>query len=106
MLLLAAGGSRRLGKPKQLLMHEGETLLRRAARTALASVCHPMVAVLGAHFETLRAQVQGLPVETVVNDAWPDGIASAVFPAITNTIFTATGKGIRKLPVGKQLRGA
>jgi molybdenum cofactor cytidylyltransferase len=34
-VILAAGGSTRLGQPKQLLAHHGETLIRRAACAAL-----------------------------------------------------------------------
>lgn len=78
LLLLAAGGSRRLGEPKQLLVYEGETLLRRAARTALASLCHPVVVVLGAHAEKMQAEVEGLPLITVLNETWPNGMASSI----------------------------
>lgn len=78
LLLLAAGGSRRLGEPKQLLVYEGETLLRRAARTALASLCHPVVVVLGAHAERMQAEVKDMPLETVVNETWPNGMASSI----------------------------
>lgn len=48
LLLLAAGTSARLGEPKQLLRYEGQSLLRRAAQTALATACRPTVVVLGA----------------------------------------------------------
>ncbi len=48
-LLLAAGGSRRMGRPKQLLVWQGETLVRRAAQTALAAGVDELIAVLGAH---------------------------------------------------------
>jgi len=78
LILLAAGGSRRLGEPKQLLVYEGETLLRRAARTALASVCRQVVVVLGAHAEQMKAQVEDLPLKTVVNEMWSNGMASSI----------------------------
>lgn len=78
LLLLAAGGSRRLGEPKQLLVYEGETLLRRAARTALASLCHPAIVVVGAQAEKTRAEIADLPLTIVVNEAWPNGMASSI----------------------------
>lgn len=70
LLLLAAGASRRLGgEPKQLLNYEGENLLRRAARTALASGCRPIIVVTGAHRERIEAEIADLPVEIVFNEA-------------------------------------
>ena len=47
-ILLAAGGSSRLGQPKQLLQFKGKTLIRRAAETLVDSDCNPIVVVLGA----------------------------------------------------------
>ena len=46
-ILLAAGESARLGRPKQLLRFRGRTLLRHAAETALASGCDGVYVVLG-----------------------------------------------------------
>ena len=77
-ILLAAGGSTRLGSPKQLLAYGGRTLLRRAAQTALSTVCRPVVAVLGAGAETLRAELAGLDVRIVVNPAWERGMGGSV----------------------------
>ena len=47
-LLLAAGGSSRLGRPKQLIEFEGKTLIRRAAEALVGSAFSPVVAVIGA----------------------------------------------------------
>ena len=47
-LLLAAGGSSRMGRSKQLLVYEGETLLRRAAETLLSTICSCIIVILGA----------------------------------------------------------
>lgn len=78
-ILLAAGASRRMkNRPKQLLEFGGETLLRRAAKTALASVCQPVCVVLGANAEILQAQVADLKVEIAVNKDWASGVASSL----------------------------
>lgn len=45
-VILAAGGSSRLGQPKQLLLYRGETLIRRAVRAAAEAGCHPVVLVV------------------------------------------------------------
>ena len=76
--ILAAGASTRLGQPKQLLPFRGRSLLRHAAETALASVCRPVVVVLGASAEQLRSELSGLPVTVTLNPAWAEGMASSI----------------------------
>lgn len=79
LILLAAGGSQRLGSPKQLVADaEGRSLVRRAAETALASACRPVVVVLGASAEAVEAEIAGLPVTVAVNTEWQTGLASSL----------------------------
>ena len=77
-VVLAAGGSARLGRSKQLVVHEGEPLVRRAARAALDAGAEPVIVVLGAHADLVRQALDGLPVSAVVNDAWETGMASSL----------------------------
>ena len=78
LILLAAGGSVRLGRPKQLLLYRGRTLLRHAAETALASHCRPIVVVLGAHAKRLRLELAGLDVRVADNPDWEQGMGSSI----------------------------
>ena len=78
VILLAAGGSTRLGSPKQLLTFQGCSLLRRAAAAALATGCRPVVAVLGAWAETLRAELTGSELTLVENPAWERGMGGSI----------------------------
>lgn len=78
LMILAAGASTRLGRPKQLLRFRGRTLLRHAAETALASVCRPVVVVLGAFAERLSRELAGLPVTVAVNLQWNEGMSSSI----------------------------
>ena len=78
VILLAAGGSTRLGSPKQLLVYEGKSLLRRAAESALTWGRKPAVVVLGAGSERLRQEVEGLEVVVVENPAWEQGMGGSV----------------------------
>jgi molybdenum cofactor cytidylyltransferase len=56
-VVLAAGGSSRLGQPKQLLMFRGETLVRRAVRAAAEAGCAPILVVVGATGEEIAASL-------------------------------------------------
>lgn len=78
LMLLAAGGSSRLGHPKQLLPYRGRTLLRHAAQTALLSQCRPVVVVLGAQPDRLRPELDGLKVLVVDNPDWEQGMGSSI----------------------------
>jgi len=78
LILLAAGGSSRLGHPKQLLPFQGRTLLRHAAQTALASRCRPIVVVLGAQPDRLRPELAGLEVLVAENPGWESGMGSSI----------------------------
>ena len=77
-LLLAAGGSSRLGTPKQLVIFQGKTLLRRAAETLIESECEPVVVVLGAEVEMSNTELSGLPVTVCVNEDWRTGMSSSI----------------------------
>jgi molybdenum cofactor cytidylyltransferase len=78
LILLAAGSSSRLARPKQLLQYQGQTLLRHAAEVAAASPCRPLVLVTGALHDELLSEIDGLPFHVVRNDAWADGMGGSI----------------------------
>ena len=78
VVLLAAGGSSRLGRPKQLLPYLGRTLVEHAARTALASGASEVVVVVGAEATAVRAALRDLRVRIVVNEAWAEGMGGSI----------------------------
>jgi molybdenum cofactor cytidylyltransferase len=77
-ILLAAGSSSRLGQPKQLVIYEGQSLLRRTASLAIASGASPVIVVLGNSAPRLRPELTDLPVTIVENPDWPSGMASSL----------------------------
>ncbi len=77
VILLAAGESARLGAPKQLLIFEGETLLRRSVRIALA-VSDKVVVVFGAKIELMRREIEDLPVQMAKNENWQTGMSGSL----------------------------
>ncbi|WP_045688392.1 NTP transferase domain-containing protein [Hymenobacter sp. AT01-02] len=79
ILLLAAGSSSRLGRPKQLLRFQGNTLLRRAAETSvMAAAGLPVVVVTGALHQELLPELAGLPITTVHCPAWAEGMGASM----------------------------
>jgi len=73
-VVLAAGGSRRMGRPKQLLPLRGRPVLQHALDAATASRLGEIVLVLGHEAEAIRNAV-ALPARAhvVVNPAWAEG---------------------------------
>jgi CTP:molybdopterin cytidylyltransferase MocA len=77
-VVLAAGGSSRLARPKQLVVHEGLPLVARAAQAALETGADPVVVVLGADATMVRAALSGIPVIPVVNPEWDGGLGTSI----------------------------
>lgn len=80
--VLAAGGSRRLGRPKQQVRLGAATLLDIAVEAALGSGCERVLVVLGAAREEIEPSLAGRPVEVVPNPGWEEGIASSIRAAV------------------------
>ncbi len=83
-VILAAGASRRMGEGtnKMLLELEGESLVRRAARRALAAGLSPVVVVIGHEVDKLRAELQDLPVELAVNPDYTGPTSGSLHQAL------------------------
>ncbi|MEP6533943.1 MAG: nucleotidyltransferase family protein [Bryobacteraceae bacterium] len=77
-IVLAAGESSRMGRPKQLLDFGGKPLLRHSVEVALAAGCSPVIVVLGANETLLRTALDGLPVEVVFNGRWAEGMGTSI----------------------------
>ncbi len=81
-LLLAAGGSRRLGTPKQLLATahgtDGATLVERAARALLDAGCAPVLVIVGSSAHAVRDAVSMLSVQCVENSHWEQGMGTSI----------------------------
>ena len=77
-VVLAAGASSRMGQAKQLLDLGGRSLVRHAAEIAAAARCSPVVVVVGAQAELVRAELVGLGARIVENPAWREGLSTSV----------------------------
>lgn len=78
VVVLAAGGSTRMGESKQLLEFRGQTLVRRAVAAAIEAKLGPVIVVVGAEGVAVKAELQGLDATTVRNDRWADGMGTSI----------------------------
>lgn len=77
-VVLAAGASRRLGRPKQDVLIAGETLLQRAIRIAQEASLSPVIVVTRAGAECAESPGWGASVIRVVNHQADEGLASSI----------------------------
>jgi molybdenum cofactor cytidylyltransferase len=91
IILLAAGGSVRMGRPKLLLGWRGRPLLRHAAESAFASGPAAVIIVLGPGAAEAGATVADLPVRVVVNDRWQSGMGSSLKLGLSALLATRPG---------------
>jgi molybdenum cofactor cytidylyltransferase len=81
-LVLAAGGSKRLGRPKQLLPYGSATLLDHVLDTARSCDLDQLLCVIGGGAETVRANVNFQKVEVVENPEFGEGCSSSIAAAL------------------------
>lgn len=130
-IILAAGESRRMGKPKLLLRLGGRTIIEAVIRSLLRSKADEVLVVLGADAEKIEKKIKSLPVKITVNPDYKKGMLSSIRwgfrslpenmrgvlvclgdqpsipPEVVDTVieaFEKTGKGI-VVPVYKKDRG-
>jgi molybdenum cofactor cytidylyltransferase len=82
VVVLAAGGSRRLGRPKQLLDYRGATLLDATLATARATGAGQVVVALGGAADEIRERVDLTGVDVVLNPDFGDGCATSIRSAL------------------------
>ncbi len=90
-VVLAAGGSRRMGKVKQLILWKGKPLVWHVVSAALESGLTSIVVVLGAEADAVRAVLNGMQVEFVVNPDWDHGQSTSVRSGLDAVIGNVEG---------------
>lgn len=111
VIILAAGKSSRMGRPKQTLLYRDSTFLQRIMNLAIALNCGPVIVVLGAHAKKL--QEDHGEVITVLNENWEEGIAGSIhcgvetlqknFPGIEGTIITVCDQPYLTIEIFQEL---
>lgn len=77
IVILAAGSSSRLGRPKQLLTLQGKTLLQKSIEAAL-EVSQNVVVVLGANTQLIHPTISHYPIKITLNKNWENGMSSSI----------------------------
>ncbi len=87
-IILAAGSSTRMGRPKALLPLENSTFLKRLIKT-FAAHCKPVIVVLGGDAEALRAALADSP-----------GVVAAFNPDHQLGMLSSLQTGLAHAPAG------
>lgn len=77
-VILAAGMSTRLGRPKQTLLLDGEPLVAHVGRRLKASKAQRVMAVVGANANNVRAALDEYVDEFVTNEAFAEGQGTSI----------------------------
>jgi len=101
IILLAAGNSSRLGRPKQLLKKQEESLIRFFTQEAL-KVSDQVLVILGAYQELIQKEIQDLPVQILYNLEWQEGMASSIRLGIKTLMESSQTRPIAILMVCDQ----
>lgn len=86
-IVLAAGNSSRLGKPKQLLSYHGKSLLQHVCSEALKANLYPLAVVTGAYAKDVSATLAGGHLTIVCNENWQQGMASGIAAGLSKILL-------------------
>ncbi len=84
IIVLAAGGSARLGRPKQLLRFRGRTLLSRALQSGSQISGARVIVVIGAEAPRMRSHVRrhAPHARVILNADWQSGMGTSLAAAM------------------------
>jgi len=98
IIILAAGNSSRLGRPKQLLSYNGKSLICNIVNAALGTKSNLIVVVTGCFADEVAQNLHEKKVDLVYNENWAEGMGSGIVvglkkliqlkPEIQNVILT------------------
>lgn len=77
ILLIAAGESKRMGSPKQLLPWNNKTLIEHQIDN-LSKLGFEIDVVLGAHAEPIKNKIQNKNIHIIINEDWKNGMGSSI----------------------------
>jgi molybdenum cofactor cytidylyltransferase len=85
-VIVAAGGSSRLGQPKQLLRFRGKSLVYHIVVASRQAGCSPVIVVIGSDSEKVTGELRSTSAVIVENENWQRGIGSSIRAGIQGLI--------------------
>ena len=89
IIILAAGNSSRLGKPKQLVLYGDQTLIQHAVNAALDTPAQQVILVLGANSTTIKPTIKQTNLTIIENKDWQQGMASSIRAGVSALVKSA-----------------
>lgn len=89
-ILLAAGLSTRMGQPKQLLPFGGKTVVETVAKNMLNSKLNEVIVVIGHCADKILPLIKELPVKTVFNPNYHEGMLTSIQVGVQSIIDAST----------------
>lgn len=83
IIILAAGNSSRLGRPKQFLNFQGKTLLEIVSDQALQTPFRPVMIVLGAYAPEILKKHHHPDINYMTNEHWQTGMSSSIVTGLS-----------------------
>lgn len=78
VVILAAGASKRMGSPKQLLNWGNETLVIHAIKKAISLNTGEVIVVLGANHDIINEEIKHFPITILNNVEWELGLGKSI----------------------------
>lgn len=78
VMIMAAGASRRLGQPKQLVEYQGQTLIRKISQEAINADIGNVTVVTGYDHKTIEKEIQNKGVDVYYNEEWEEGLGASI----------------------------
>jgi molybdenum cofactor cytidylyltransferase len=88
-VVLAAGGSTRFGKSKQLAAFRGETFVRHIVAATVEAGCAPVVVVVGEDAAQITLELNGLAASIAMHPQWSIGLGSSIGVGVKHVIDSA-----------------
>lgn len=90
-VILAAGESSRLGRPKQLIQFRGKSLVRRIVDAADEAGCSPIAVVIGSDGRKIAGELEQTSAAVVENENWRNRIGTSIRTGVQTSIDHAPG---------------
>jgi molybdenum cofactor cytidylyltransferase len=83
-IILAAGESKRMGRPKLLLLAGGQAIIEKVVYNFLHSNVDEVIVVLGHHWKEVASLIKDKPIKVVINNDYVKGMSSSITKGLSS----------------------